>query len=643
MALAFSSPGGIVSTQGANQANRAAFASAASHPGKNFMLSGSNMATSKQKLKVAVPFTADDKVNCTPALSMLLKTCNYLDTNSCLKSNDPLFSSIENANNVAKISNIEKYVSDLQTNVQKRQFVYFVTLETTISFFDLKYNKAMFSWLRENQHYISPHSMNTNYVTPIGLFSGLHPTLSSRDNMKVLLAKPLDGIEYALVTASTFFIDKDGKKVNTNVVEIHVASESADRAREHLSIAWENETFLSELESRTNGQPIMFIPSIQHGVMTVETYREALSQQHEQAKNTVSISVEGIAGLDAGIRLRNGDTTMFSKLILALEDSNGKKLFKGIELMKFTQDQGGYLFLLMKSALDEAEAQFDKLTMDLANEGLLNALQIEGMFIRHCSQIQWKPVSSYAERLKAKFKPPVPTMSTQPSGPQPTCNAWNRTPTLKKGQDNIPEIPTPSRHHTQKKQHTKSGSNGTAANDSSLSPPSLGTTQTELTDERTEMQAMLTYMQNTFATEINKIKGQTEQLEKKLADRVEKSKKDYQTAKDIMLKEFKHAEEKHGQYLTAVATLGDEFHKNTIETNRHYMEMEKRQTETDQRLCAMMEILSTIHQSLATGERPNALTQDQINNFVSPRDGAPSSSNTTKCSSTDLQEGAQQL
>jgi hypothetical protein len=150
MALAFSSPGGVVGTQGANQASCAAFASTASHPGENFMLSGSNLATSKQKLKVAVPFTADDKVNRTPALSMLLKTCNYLDTNSCLKSNDPLFSSIKNIDNVAKITNIEMYVSDLQTNVQKRQFVYFVTLEITVSFSDLKYNKAMFSWLREN-------------------------------------------------------------------------------------------------------------------------------------------------------------------------------------------------------------------------------------------------------------------------------------------------------------------------------------------------------------------------------------------------------------------------------------------------------------------------------------------------------------
>jgi hypothetical protein len=208
---------------------------------------------------------------------------------------------------------------------------------------------------------------------------------------------------------------------------------------------------------------------------------------------------------------------MFSELILALEDSKGKKLFKGIEPTKLKHDHGRYLFLTTKSALDEAEAQFDKLTTDLANEGLLSALQIEGMFICRHSQIQSKPVSSYAEHLKAKFKPPVPTVSIQSSRPQPTRNTWNHTPTLKKGQDNIPEIPTPSRRHTQKKQRTESGCNDTVADDSLL-PPSLGTTQTELMDERTEMQATLTYMQNTFATEINKIKNQTEQLEKKLAN-----------------------------------------------------------------------------------------------------------------------------
>jgi hypothetical protein len=85
----------------------------------------------------------------------------------------------------------------------------------------------------------------------------------------------------------------------------------------------------------------------------------------------------------------------------------------------------------------------------------------------------------------------------------------------------------------------------------------------------------------------------------------------------------------------------DKFHKGMIDAEKRYIEMEKRQAMTDQRLCSMMEILSTIHQSLATGEKP--ITQEQISRLVSPRDGAPDGSNTDERSSTDLQGGSRQL
>jgi hypothetical protein len=280
--------------------------------------------------------------------------------------------------------------------------------------------------------------------------------------------------------------------------------------------------------------------------------------------------------------------------------------------------------------------------MDLANEGLLAALQIDGMFIRRRSKIQSKPVASYAERLKAKFKPPVPTVSVQSNCPSQTRNAWN-TPTLKKGQDNIPEIPTLSCHHTQKKQHTESGSNDTAEDDTSLSPPSLGTTQTELTDERTEMQAAITSMRSSFTAEINKIKNQSDKIQKELVDRIATTEKDFQEAKDVLLNEFRHTEEKQEQYLKAMNAFGDKFHKGMINAEKRYIEMEKRQAMTDQRLCSMMEILLTIHQSLATGEKPATLTQEQIGRLVSPRDGAPDGSNTDERSSTNLQGGGRQL
>jgi hypothetical protein len=85
--------------------------------------------------------------------------------------------------------------------------------------------------------------MKTNYVSPIGFLSGLHPTLSSRDAMKVLRDGPLQDLKFSLVMTSQFFITQKEKKVNTTVVEIHVAADEAEHAREQLSIAWEDADF----------------------------------------------------------------------------------------------------------------------------------------------------------------------------------------------------------------------------------------------------------------------------------------------------------------------------------------------------------------------------------------------------------------
>jgi hypothetical protein len=107
------------------------------------MLSGTEMATNIMKVKIASLFTADDRVNPIPALTMLLTTALMLDPNSRIKSNDPTCSPIDKVADIAKTTNIDKYAVDLQTDAIKKQFVYFVTLETTISFQNLKLAKKM--------------------------------------------------------------------------------------------------------------------------------------------------------------------------------------------------------------------------------------------------------------------------------------------------------------------------------------------------------------------------------------------------------------------------------------------------------------------------------------------------------------------
>jgi hypothetical protein len=74
-------------------------------------------------------------------------------------------------------------------------------------------------------------------------------------------------------------------------------------------------------------------------------------------------------------------------------------------------------------------------------------------------------------------------------------------------------------------------------------PPLLGTTQTKLMDERTEMQTMIANMQSTFSTELKKIKAQNQQNNKKVASHIEKSEQEFQKAQEAILAEFTHTEE----------------------------------------------------------------------------------------------------
>jgi hypothetical protein len=230
--------GGGSTPNDGNKPHGVAYASAATHEGESFKLSGTEMAMNVMKVKVSSPFTTDDRVNPIPALTMLLETALVMDPNSHIKSNDPSCSPIDKVTNIAKMKNIDKYAIDLQTNTIKKQFVYFVTLKTTISFQNLKLSKEMYAWLKDNKIYIRQHAMQMNHTTPIGYLLSMHLTLSSGDAMKLLLDGyiPPD-IEYNLITMSTFYITQKGKKVNTHIVEVHVNQKKQSAPRKSSQTA----------------------------------------------------------------------------------------------------------------------------------------------------------------------------------------------------------------------------------------------------------------------------------------------------------------------------------------------------------------------------------------------------------------------
>jgi hypothetical protein len=164
----------------------------------------------------------------------------------------------------------------------------------------------------------------------------------------------------------------------------------------------------------------------------------------------------------------------------------------------------------------------------------------------------------HAQSLESCFGlPDVVKISTvNPS--TPTRNAWKCTPTLKVTQENFPDLPTPSRRHIDKCLRTENGSSDAttvAADDDSLSPPSLGMTQTALTDERTELQSTIVHLQTSFSKAFNEIKINGDKQANTFETHIKEAEQAYVNAQMMMLTKFKTVTNKYNNVLKSFTSL----------------------------------------------------------------------------------------
>jgi hypothetical protein len=449
----------------------------------------------------------------------------------------------------------------------------------------------MYAWLKENKIFITQHTMKTNHTTLIGYLLGMHPTLSSRDAMKLLLDGYIrNNIEYNLIMMSKFYITEKGKKVNTHVVEVHVDSKEAKCAKELLSECWHQETFVKALEEHSVGMLIDFIPNIQKGVTEVSTFRETLRRQTEFAGNTIAILIEGIGGLEVEIN-HNGSLASLADIVKKLKSDEGKPLISGIEPTKFTSDSGRYLFLTQKNVVNKAEQKLDNLFETLAKNGQLDTFSIKGMFIHCIKQIQSKQVATHADSFHSKYALPVATVPAPATPSTPIRNPWNRTATFKLSHENFPEMnDTPTHHHKDKKARTETGTDDNA-DDTSLSPPSLGTTQTELTDKCTEFQATMATMQDTLSKKIQSIKDANDAKARQAETRIQQAEKTYIAAQETIVKEYENISQNYNNVLEAFTNLSCDVCTAQVKQDKQNLGMK-------QTISSMMHILVGIHQTL---------------------------------------------
>jgi hypothetical protein len=155
---------------------------------------------------------------------------------------------------------------------------------------------------------------------------------------------------------------------------------------------------------------------------------------------------------------------------------------------------------------------------------------------------------------------------------------------------------SPSQHHRNKKARTETGIDDNA-DETSLSPPSLGTTQMELTDKCTEFQATLTTMQDTFSKKIQSIKDANDMKACQAKTRIQQAKKTYITAQETIVKEYETLSKNYTNVLDAFTILHCNVHTAQVKQDKHHLGIK-------QMISSMMHILIGIYQNLANGTSP---------------------------------------
>jgi hypothetical protein len=342
------------------------------------------------------------------------------------------------------------------------------------------------------------------------------------------------------------------------------------------------------------------------GVMTKETFRSALAQQHKFNNNTIGISVIGIGGLEVEVQC-NGTKQTLASMIQGLRTFTGGVVFNGIEPTKLTAAQGRFILLTQKTMIDEAQTLFDQLLKQLAYDGLLDSITMEGQKLCRLNQVQSKTMVRYAEGLADKFKP-METVAVPTPKPPPTRNAWTRTPKFKFDEENFPDLSSPSCIHAAKKPRRTNEPDDASSQQSDPSQRTLGTA---LTDKRTEFVQKLT---DDFSQKLNLIKKDNQEQRKVFEQRLAATEKVLASSQQQLLQEFHQMTANYANANQSYANLRQDFIQQQLTQDRCYVQ-------TQNSVATMMKILINVNQSLADGCKPVTLTPDQVKEMTQTTHG----------------------
>ena len=207
---------------------------------------------------------------------------------------------------------LKKWIANVQISNDKLMFTMKYSLLKTIK----ALSGPVFAWMKRNRSYVKMDLIDSEKVTCIGFFEGLHPDFRNRDNFKIFCQQHIDKYAPALKTNVSIFprpvyVGRGAEKIASRAVVIETDSNSANVVLQAMSKPF-NDTY-------TN---VTFIPFTKYDDTYSDVIKAALLQQNKMLHTMKRKIIPGLFDVDTPIVMRSGKEISVKNWLLSATDDN---------------------------------------------------------------------------------------------------------------------------------------------------------------------------------------------------------------------------------------------------------------------------------------------------------------------------------
>lgn len=220
---------------------------------------------------------------------------------------------------------LKKWIANVQISQDK--------LLVTMKYSLMKTIKALsgpiFAWMKRNKSFVKMDLIDSEKVTCIGFFEGLHPDFRNREHFKEFCQTHIDKYAPALKTPVSIFprpvyVGRGFDKIESRAVVIEADSNSANVVLQAMSQPFTD-----------NYSNVTFIPFTKYDDSYSDVMKSALLQQNKMLHTIKRKIIPGLFDIDTSITMRDGKHISVKEWLLSATDDKkpDEKLIVCVELV----------------------------------------------------------------------------------------------------------------------------------------------------------------------------------------------------------------------------------------------------------------------------------------------------------------------